>query len=163
MALIGHHLPALLTRMNQWRVSGSLRLRQNGGSVGESCHAALCFGNRQQVDHVESEVDQLSQTCRFGARHRPLEKPTVIGPLKQGLPLPGTAKWITRITVFHNLSCMALEGSPSGDLTPILFPQPSPGIISTVPLEPSARVLRIYPALLDPHAERHTRTYPEVI
>lgn len=58
---------------------------------------------------------------------------------------------------------MALEGSPARDLAGILLRQPSSGIISTVPLKPSAWIVRVYPALLDPDAKGNARAHAEVV
>ena len=74
----------------------------------------------------------------------------IISPLQQRLPLSRTAKWITRFTVLSNLCHVPSEDFPTVDLASVLFRHAPAHIVAAVPLEPTARVVRVYPSFSSP-------------
>src|SRR5438270_408350 len=75
-----------------------------------------------------------------------LECTTVVCPVQQRLPLTRAAKWISWFTIRLDLTDMSTKRFPALDLAPILVLDSAAEVIPAIPLEPSARVVRIDPA-----------------
>jgi hypothetical protein len=69
--------------------------------------------------------------------------------VQQRLALPATAIEIARFTMFLQLRDVTANGAPTRDLTQIISVAP-PAIISAIPLEPTARIVRMDPTLAPP-------------
>jgi hypothetical protein len=92
-----------------------------------------------------------------------LHRSTVVGPLQQGLPLPGPAEAIARRAIRPYLRGMAAEGVPASDLSPVLVRHAAAHMVAAIPLEPAARVVRMDPAFTPPFRERLARIDAEVV
>ncbi len=73
------------------------------------------------------------------------------------------AEDITCATYMLDLSDVSAHSDPSLDLPVILFWNASSHVVATVPLEPPAWVLLVYPSVLTPHREGLTCIDAEVI
>ncbi|MDT7814130.1 MAG: hypothetical protein QOJ42_4046, partial [Acidobacteriaceae bacterium] len=82
-----------------------------------------------------------------------LECATVIRPVQQCLPLTRAAKWISWLTIPFDLIKMATKCFPALYLAPVLIHDSAAEVIPAIPLEPSARVVRINPAFRAPFRE----------
>src|SRR5215218_4599815 len=83
-----------------------------------------------------------SKACRGGVWRLPkigLHRAAVIGPLQQGLPLPGPAEAIARVAIRPDLRGMTAEGVPAPDLSPVLVRHAAAHMVAAVPLEPATR------------------------
>jgi hypothetical protein len=69
--------------------------------------------------------------------------------VQQRLALPATAIEIARFTVFFQLRHLPANGPPTRNLTQIIFIA-APAIISAIPLEPAARIVRMNPTFAPP-------------
>lgn len=83
--------------------------------------------------------------------------------MKNCLPLPGPAGPIAAPTMHHKLCDMPRNRPPTTDLPLILTRDASAHIVATVPLEPTARIIRIDPALFPPDRKRLRRIHAKVI
>jgi len=88
--------------------------------------------------------------------------PGIIGPLQQGLALPGPAMGTFPNTVFFQLPQVAPKGPPTLDLTLIIGTAPSQ-IVAAVPLEPPPGIFGIDPTLLPPIGKGLGGAYSEII
>jgi hypothetical protein len=69
--------------------------------------------------------------------------------MQQRLALPSTAIEIARFTIFLQLRDMPPNRAPTRNLTQIIFTAAS-AIISAIPLEPAARIVRMNPTFTPP-------------
>jgi len=114
-------------------------------------HWPLAYSNEFQ------RTNALSPFLRADARARlipvPLDLSRIIGPMKQCLSLPPSTTQVAASTVLLNLGDMATDGPPALNL-PLVVQTASSHIVSAVPLEPSARVFVVDPALVSPDRKR---------
>src|ERR1700722_2980874 len=82
------------------------------------------------------------------------ELAAVIGPMQQRLPLTLPAHYISRLAIHLQLAHVPSYRLPALYLPCVLVRQAPAQIIPAIPLEPAARIMRIYPALLAPDGER---------
>jgi hypothetical protein len=73
----------------------------------------------------------------------------VISPMQKRLPLFGAAIKISLYAVVPNSGPMPPKRPPAPDLAPVVL-MPASHIISAIPLEPSSRIIRMYPAFFSP-------------
>lgn len=78
---------------------------------------------------------------------------TVIGPVKQGLSLARSAPSIAHLTMSAELGNVAPHCPPAADLPIIFVRYPAALVVTTVPLEPTTRVIRMNPSLCSPGTE----------
>ena len=64
--------------------------------------------------------------------------------------------------MFFQLRNVATHRAPAFDLSEIVVVSP-PGIVTAIPLEPPARIVRVNPAFLSPHLEWLRRAHAEII
>ncbi len=88
--------------------------------------------------------------------------PTVIRPMKECLALSRSTRKIAGTAIGGNLREMSPHRFPAANLSRIIR-MPPPTIVSTIPLEPSPRVIRMDPPLRPPHRERLARVHPEEV
>src|SRR5512132_3171391 len=82
--------------------------------------------------------------------------------MQQGLTLPAPASQIARFTVLFQLRHVAANGSPPRNLTQIIFTAAS-AIISAIPLEPAARIVRMNPTFAPPFRQWLRRVHAKII
>jgi hypothetical protein len=81
---------------------------------------------------------------------RRLQRPTIIRPVEERLPLTRAAERISRLTISLDLMNVPTKCFPAVDLAPILIRNAAAEIVAAIPLEPSAWVVRVNPALRPP-------------
>ncbi len=91
-----------------------------------------------------------------------LDFAAVISPVQQGLALPRPAVQIALRTVLAYRGGVPRDRAPTFDLTGVVAAAAS-HVISTVPLKPPARILRVNPAFAAPETKRLRRVDPEII
>ena len=82
--------------------------------------------------------------------------------MKERLALSRSAREIAGTAIGGNLREMSPHRFPAANLSRIIR-MPPPTIVSTIPLEPSPRVIRMDPPLRPPHRERLARVHPEEV
>jgi len=83
--------------------------------------------------------------------------------MHHGLALSGPAFHVAGTAMLIYLRYMPLDRFPPGYLSAVFFAQTPPHVIPAIPLEPPARILRIYPAFFTPVPERLTGIDLEII
>lgn len=86
----------------------------------------------------------------------------IVGPMQKCLPLFGSTLEVAFSAVFTKLCNVSLHCLPSFDLAPVIRTASS-HIVSAVPLEPSSRVVRVEPALLEPVRQRLRSVQAEAV
>ena len=74
--------------------------------------------------------------------------------MHHGLALSGPAFHVAGTAMLIYLRYMPLDRFPPGYLSAVFFAQTPPHVIPAIPLEPPARIFRIYPAFFTPVPER---------
>jgi hypothetical protein len=82
--------------------------------------------------------------------------------MEQSLALSAPTRKIVPLTVSLYLRDMSADSSPTTDLS-LIVGTTSSTEIAAIPLEPSARILVIHPAVRSPNRERLRSVDPEVI
>ena len=90
----------------------------------------------------------------FLAHIYPLHYSRVIRPVYYGLLLFGPAFHVTGATMLIYLRYVPLDRLPPYYLTVVFFTQAPSHVITTIPLKPTARIIRIYPSFFTPVPER---------
>ena len=83
--------------------------------------------------------------------------------MQEGLPLPSAAPQIAGLACKLKLMDVSADCFPAFDLAIVFVEHSSPHIVAAVPLEPAARIVRIYPPLPAPFGERLTGFDAEVV
>lgn len=92
-----------------------------------------------------------------------LECATIIRPVQDGLPLSRATRMITASTIFHELRNMAPDRAPTTYLPFVFARQTSAHIVTTVPLKPTAWIIRRKPTLRPPHRERLRSIHAKIV
>jgi hypothetical protein len=82
------------------------------------------------------------------------ELAAVVGPMQQRLPLTLPAQDISRLAIHLDLAYVPSDRLPAFDLPCVFIGKASAEIIPAIPLEPTARIIRMNPSLLAPYRER---------
>src|SRR4051812_33639963 len=91
-----------------------------------------------------------------------LDVPAIVGPVQECLPLAGVAIEVPGLAFVPDLGDMPLHLAPAPDLPLIVQGAPAE-VVAAVPLEPTARVVGVDPALLPPLLQRLRRVDAEEI
>src|SRR5262249_32074595 len=87
----------------------------------------------------------------------------VVCPMQQRLPLPAPAQEIAGLAVFLHLAHVPFNRLPALDLSCILIRQTAAHVVAAIPLEPSARIVRVDPAFASPFGQRLACVDPKEI
>jgi hypothetical protein len=94
---------------------------------------------------------------------QPSNLSAVIGPMQERLSLPFAAAEITRLAMPFDLTDVPADRVPTPDLTPIFVWHPAAHVIAAIPLEPTARVVRVDPSLPAPNRQRLAGIHAEEV
>lgn len=123
-------------------------------------------GLQQAAPDVTRRARQQDQSrvrpCRRGLLFNHSDSSRVIRPLKQGLSLAGSAIEHSSRAILSELGNVTLGGAPSLDLA-LVVNAPAARVVAAIPLEPTARIFVIYPALLFPNRQRLRRGHFEEV
>ena|SRR4249920_2851004 len=87
----------------------------------------------------------------------------VVGPMQERLALPPATPQIAGLARKLKLTDVTADCLPTFDLTTVFVGHSSPHVVAAVPLEPAARIVRMYPSLPAPFGERLTGFDAEVV
>jgi hypothetical protein len=79
---------------------------------------------------------------------RPLNSPAVIRPVQERLALAPPAGRVARLAMFPDLRDVALHRLPATDLAGVLLGHPPAQVVAAIPLEPAARIVRMFQPFL---------------
>jgi len=83
--------------------------------------------------------------------------------MQERLPLSPATPQIAGLACELKLTDVTADCLPPFDLTTVFIGHSSPQIVAAVPLEPAARIIRMYPSLPAPLGERLTGFDAEVV
>lgn len=83
--------------------------------------------------------------------------------MQEGLALSAAAEQIARFTVTLNLPHVSAHGLPASDLAAIFVRRAPANVVAAIPLEPTARIVRMNPSLGAPFRQGLTRINAEEI
>jgi hypothetical protein len=96
----------------------------------------------------------MDQT-RHAESSSPLEKMSnftaIVGPMQERLSLPRTAEEVTWLAVPLDLPNVPPHCFPSLDLPSVFVRHPTAHVVAAIPLEPTARIVRMKPCLMAPN------------
>src|SRR5687768_2801489 len=117
---------------------------------------------RESMRLVGTENGIRLLTVRIAGPIHASNRAGVICPMEHGLALPAAALEIARLAVLPDRSDMAGDCPPAPNLAGVIRRSAS-HVVAAVPLEPSARILRMDPAIPAPGGERLGGVDTEVV
>ena len=96
-----------------------------------------------------------AQRCWSGGggrvRSAEVDLPAIVRPVQQRLALPRAAGQVARFAVALDLPDVPADRLPALDLPLVFLRHAAAHVVTAIPLEPAARVIRVDPSLLPPH------------
>ena len=83
--------------------------------------------------------------------------------MHERLALARAAHGIARLAMLPDLRYVALHRLPSPELARILLGHAPAHVVTAIPLEPSARIVGMYPALLPPFQQGLAGVHAEIV
>jgi hypothetical protein len=87
----------------------------------------------------------------------------IVGPVQQSLTLTRAANWVAGLAMPSNLRDVPADRLPALDLARIFGRHAATHVVATIPLEPAAWIVEMYPAFVPPDRQGLTSIDSEII
>jgi hypothetical protein len=130
------------------------------------CSAARPRGRHDHDQQPAEFVGDVAQATVLAAGRQPAANSnltTIVGPVQQSLALTRAADWVAGLAMPSKLRDVPSDRLPALDLARIFGRHAAAHVVPTIPLEPTAWVVGMKPALVPPDRQGLASTDAEII